>query len=72
MHGLDQHKLNVQIEPLVWPSPLKFISKLNPESKLLLYQSATDNGNNISEVKNMKRLKDVYYIIGLSQGNLIG
>lgn len=23
-------------EPLVWPSPLKFISDLNPEAKLLL------------------------------------
>ena len=26
-------------EPLVWPSPLKFISELNPEAKLLLEQA---------------------------------
>ena len=26
-------------EPLVWPSPLKFISELKPEAKLLLEQA---------------------------------
>ena len=29
-------------EPLVWPSPLKFISELNEEAKLLLEQALMD------------------------------
>lgn len=30
-------------EPLVWPSPLKFISELNPEAKALLEQALMDS-----------------------------
>ena len=29
-------------EPLVWPSPLKFISELNPEAKALLEKALTE------------------------------
>lgn len=29
-------------EPLVWPTPLKFISELNPEAKALLEQALMD------------------------------
>lgn len=36
-HGTCAALLNpTSAEPLVWPSPLKFISELNPEAKLLL------------------------------------
>lgn len=36
-HGACAALLNpTSAEPLVWPSPLKFISELNPEAKVLL------------------------------------
>lgn len=36
-HGACAALLNPSsAEPLVWPSPLKFISELNPEAKILL------------------------------------
>lgn len=36
-HGACAALLNpASAEPLVWPSPLKFISELEPEAKLLL------------------------------------
>lgn len=36
-HGACAALLNPSsAEPLVWPSPLKFISELNPEAKVLL------------------------------------
>ncbi|GMH07410.1 hypothetical protein Nepgr_009250 [Nepenthes gracilis] len=39
-HGACAALLNPSsAEPLVWPSPLKFISELNPEAKLLLEQA---------------------------------
>lgn len=39
-HGACAAILNPSsAEPLVWPSPLKFISELNPEAKLLLEQA---------------------------------
>ncbi|XP_057548477.1 putative E3 ubiquitin-protein ligase XBAT31 isoform X2 [Amaranthus tricolor] len=39
-HGACAALLNPSsAEPLVWPSPLKFISELNPEAKILLEQA---------------------------------
>ncbi|KAJ1406882.1 Zinc finger, RING-type [Sesbania bispinosa] len=39
-HGACASLLNpTSAEPLVWPSPLKFISELNPEAKALLEQA---------------------------------
>ncbi|QCE09236.1 putative E3 ubiquitin-protein ligase XBAT31 [Vigna unguiculata] len=42
-HGACASLLNpTSAEPLVWPSPLKFISELNPEAKALLEQALMD------------------------------
>ena len=42
-HGACGALLNPSsAEPLVWPSPLKFISELNEEAKLLLEQALMD------------------------------
>ncbi|TKY48428.1 putative E3 ubiquitin-protein ligase XBAT31 [Spatholobus suberectus] len=42
-HGASASLLNpTSAEPLVWPSPLKFISELNPEAKALLEQALMD------------------------------
>lgn len=42
-HGSCASLLNpTSSEPLVWPSPLKFISELNPEAKALLEQALMD------------------------------
>ncbi|KAK7325003.1 hypothetical protein VNO77_29013 [Canavalia gladiata] len=42
-HGTCASLLNpTSAEPLVWPSPLKFISELNPEAKALLEQALMD------------------------------
>lgn len=42
-HGACASLLNpTSAEPLVWPSPLKFITELNPEAKALLEQALMD------------------------------
>ncbi|KAL2332125.1 hypothetical protein Fmac_019706 [Flemingia macrophylla] len=42
-HGACASLLNpTSAEPIVWPSPLKFISELNPEAKALLEQALMD------------------------------
>lgn len=42
-HGACAALLNPSsAEPLVWPSPLKFISELNPEAKVLLEKALMD------------------------------
>ena len=42
-HGACGALLNPSsAEPLVWPSPLKFINELNEEAKLLLEQALMD------------------------------
>lgn len=42
-HGACAALLNpTSAEPLVWPTPLKFISELNPEAKALLEQALMD------------------------------
>jgi len=51
-HGSCASLLNpTSAEPLVWPSPLKFISELNPEAKALLEQALMD--------ANREREKDI-------------
>lgn len=51
-HGSCTSLLNpTSAEPLVWPSPLKFISELNPEAKALLEQALMD--------ANREREKDI-------------
>lgn len=42
-HGACAALLNPSSpEPLVWPSPLKFINELNPEAKVLLEKALMD------------------------------
>lgn len=42
-HGACAALLNpTSAEPLVWPSPLKFISELNPDAKALLERALMD------------------------------
>jgi len=42
-HGACAALLNPSTaEPLVWPSPLKFISELNPDAKVLLENALMD------------------------------
>lgn len=51
-HGACAALLNPSsAEPLVWPSPLKFISELNPDAKLLLERALMD--------ANMEREKNI-------------
>ncbi|GMG98252.1 hypothetical protein Nepgr_000092 [Nepenthes gracilis] len=53
-HGVCAALLNPSsVEPLVWPSPLKFISELNPETKLLL-ERALMEANREREKKILK------------------
>ncbi|KAE9587922.1 hypothetical protein Lal_00002832 [Lupinus albus] len=67
-HGACASLLNpTSAEPLVWPSPLKFISELNAEAKALLEQALMDS--NKEREKNM--LKGSAYIPSSSHSDVV-